>query len=60
MKSEKTNVSVTLDDKLIKKAKSYAKRRGVSLSRLVENYFWAITSFDKEVKIKKLGTLRKK
>jgi hypothetical protein len=60
MRGRNINISVTLDGKLIKKAKLYAKKSGVSLSRLVENYFLYITSVDKKEKDKQLGTFRNK
>jgi hypothetical protein len=39
-----TKLTLILDDKAIKRAKSYAKKQGRSLSALVESYFLAITS----------------
>jgi hypothetical protein len=60
MRGKNIIVSVTLDDKLIKKAKLYEKRRGVSLSRHVENYFLYITSVSEKEKDKQVGTLRNK
>lgn len=34
-----SKLTLKLDERVIEKAKAYAERRGVSLSRLVENYF---------------------
>jgi predicted HicB family RNase H-like nuclease len=42
-----TKLTLNIDDKAIKRAKSYAKKQGRSLSSLVENYFLAITSEQK-------------
>jgi post-segregation antitoxin (ccd killing protein) len=33
----KTKLTVTIDEQLLPKAKQYARSRGVSLSRLIEN-----------------------
>jgi hypothetical protein len=38
-----TKLTLTLDDKVIRKAKRYAKIKGRSVSELVENYFKSIT-----------------
>ena len=35
----KTNLTLSLDKSVIKKAKSYAKKQNKSLSKIVENYF---------------------
>jgi len=37
-----TKLTLRLDDSVIKKAKKTASRKGVSLSRLVEDYFKAV------------------
>ena len=34
----KTKLTVRVNDQLIQSAKRYARRRGISLSRLIENY----------------------
>lgn len=36
-------LTLKLDSEVIEKAKAYAERRGVSLSRLVESYFAGLT-----------------
>jgi hypothetical protein len=41
-----TKLTLTLDDKVIRSAKRYAKTKGRSVSQLVENYFKSITSSD--------------
>jgi hypothetical protein len=38
-----TKLTLKLDEKAIERAKSYASRRGVSLSRMVETYFLSLT-----------------
>ena len=39
-----TKLTLSMNSKLIESAKKYAERKGVSLSRLVEEYFGKITS----------------
>lgn len=39
-----TKLTIKLDEQIIEKAKQYAKQRGTSLSKLVENYFNAISN----------------
>ena len=39
-----TKLTLTLDDNVIKKAKSYAKQHDTSVSKLVEAYFSYLTS----------------
>lgn len=39
----KTKLTLTIEYKLLEKAKEYAKEHGRSLSDIVENYFKAIT-----------------
>ena len=43
-----TKLTLTIEQSVIEKAKSYAKEKGQSLSDIVENYLKAITS-DKKV-----------
>ncbi|WP_293743624.1 DUF6364 family protein [uncultured Pedobacter sp.] len=38
-----TKLTLTINDAVIKRAKSYAKKQGRSLSALIENYLMAIT-----------------
>lgn len=38
-----TKLTLTLDDKVIRQAKRYAKAKGRSVSELVESYFKSIT-----------------
>jgi len=38
-----TKLTLKLDQHVIEKAKLYARRRGVSLSRVVESYFLGLT-----------------
>jgi len=39
----KARLYITIDAKLLKKAKKYASENGVSISKMVENHFIAIT-----------------
>ena len=39
-----TKLTIKLNEQVIEKAKHYAKQRGTSLSKLVENYFNAISN----------------
>jgi macrodomain Ter protein organizer (MatP/YcbG family) len=39
-----TKLTIKLNEKVIEKAKEYAKQRGTSLSKLVENYFNTISN----------------
>lgn len=39
-----TKLNLRLDDTVIKKAKKTASRKGVSLSRMVEDYFKAVAA----------------
>lgn len=43
-----TKLTLTVEESVIKKAKSYAKHTGRSLSELVENYLESLTGDDKE------------
>ncbi len=42
-----TKLTLTIEQSIIKKAKSYAKEKGRSLSDIVENYLKAITTEQK-------------
>ena len=39
-----TKLTIKLNEQVIEKAKTYAKQRGTSLSKLVENYFNTISN----------------
>lgn len=41
-----TKLTLTLDDKVIQKAKRYARAKGRSVSELVESYFKSITELN--------------
>ena len=41
-----TKLTLTLDDKVIREAKRYARAKGRSVSELVENYLKSITEFN--------------
>ena len=43
-----TKLTLTVDDSVIKKAKSYAKNTGRSLSELIENYLETLTEESKD------------
>ena len=45
-----TKLTLSLDKKIIEKAKEYAKEKNTSLSSMVENYFTVIISGSKELK----------
>jgi hypothetical protein len=42
-----TKLTLTIDDSIIQSAKTYAKRKGRSLSDLIENYLKSVTSEQK-------------
>jgi len=46
-----TKLTLTLDKKIIKAAKEYAKRNNISLSGIVELYFRTLAAGDKNIKI---------
>lgn len=46
-----TKLTLNIDEKVIEKAKSYAKNNSVSLSKLIENYLLSLTK-QKTEKIK--------
>lgn len=43
-----TKLTLSLDKEIIEKAKTYAKRHGVSLSKRIENYLNSITRKSKK------------
>ena len=43
-----TKLTLKLDEKVITRAKKYASRQKISLSRLIENYLQALTSRSKK------------
>ena len=45
-----TKLTLSLDKKIIEKAKEYAKEKNTSLSNMVENYFTVIVSGSKKSK----------
>ena len=44
-----TKLTLTIEEKVIEKAKSYAKQTGRSLSELVENYLRTLTAENKDM-----------
>ncbi len=53
-----TKLTLSMNSKLIASAKKYAERKGISLSRLVEEYFGKITSPSLSKTEKSLAELR--
>jgi len=53
-----TKLTLTVEESVIKKAKSYAKSTGRSLSELVENYLYTLTN-EKEDRTQISSNLRK-
>jgi hypothetical protein len=51
-----TKLTLKLDEKAIERAKVYASRRGVSLSRMVETYFLSLTDRD-EARLEPTGVV---
>ncbi len=47
----KSRLNITVDKKLKKQIKSYAKQRNISISELVENYFEQLTKSGKQKSI---------
>lgn len=45
-----TKLTLTIEQSVIEKAKSYAKEKGHSLSEIIENYLKAITTEQKLIK----------
>jgi hypothetical protein len=45
-----TKLTLRLDDKLIQQAKTYARRKGTSVSRMIANYFQFIQGGGKETR----------
>lgn len=43
-----TKLTLTLDDKVIRSAKHYAKTKGRSVSELVESYFKSLSDFNSD------------
>lgn len=50
-----TKLTLTIEKKVIKTAKEYAKEKGQSLSDLVENYFKLITRDRREIQPEQLS-----
>ncbi|MBK8501988.1 MAG: hypothetical protein IPL46_07165 [Saprospiraceae bacterium] len=50
-----TKLTLTIEKEVIEEAKEYAKKKGQSLSNLVENYFKLLTKDDRQVRPKKLS-----
>lgn len=48
-----TKLTLKLDKDIIEKAKEYAAKQKISLSRFVENYLNAVTSMEKPIKLEK-------
>jgi hypothetical protein len=52
-----TKLTLSLDKEIIEQAKKYAKQQKTSLSKIVENYFYYLTS-DKPGKVNKNREIR--
>lgn len=48
-------LTLKLDSDVIEKAKAYADRRGVSLSRMVEGYFLGLTQREEKKEVRPRG-----
>lgn len=52
-----TKLTLKLDEKAIERAKVYASRRGVSLSRMVETYFLSLVEQEEKARPKPTGVV---
>jgi hypothetical protein len=52
-----SKLTLKLDSDVIERAKAYADRRGVSLSRMVESYFLGLTQGDRRGEIQPTGVV---
>jgi hypothetical protein len=52
-----SKLTLKLDRTVIEKAKDYAGRRGISLSRMVERYFLGLTQGDRHDEIQPTGVV---
>ena len=52
-----TKLTLKLDEKAIERAKAYASRRGVSLSRMVETYFMTLTEQEEKERSASTGVV---
>lgn len=52
-----TKLTLKLDEEVIEKAKAYAERRGLSLSRMVESYFSGLTQQDDQAEQRPTGVV---
>lgn len=54
-----TKLTLTIEQKIIKRAKEYAKDKNRSLSDIVENYLKTLTKVEQKEKAKKLNPIVK-
>jgi hypothetical protein len=54
-----TKLTLTIDQEIIERAKSYAKDKNRSLSNIIENYLKMLTKADKVEQIEKLNPIVK-
>ena len=54
-----TKLTLTLNDKIIERAKKYSKKNNISLSKLVEFYFKTISEPEKDNKIENIPPITK-
>jgi len=52
-----TKLTLKLDEEVIEKAKAYAERRGLSLSRMVESYFSGLTQQEDQTLPRPVGVV---
>jgi hypothetical protein len=52
-----SKLTLKLDSDVIERAKAYADRRGISLSRMVESYFLGLTQGDRLGEIQPTGVV---
>ena len=52
-----TKLTLKLDEKAIERAKDYASRRGVSLSRMVETYFLSLVEQEERARPEPTGVV---
>jgi hypothetical protein len=50
-----TKLTLTIEKEIIEEAKEYAKKKGQSLSDLVENYFKLLTKNERQIEPKQLS-----
>jgi replicative DNA helicase len=54
-----TKLTLTIEQEIIERAKSYAKEKNRSLSDIIENYLKMLTKSEQNQKVEKLGPIVK-